>query len=253
MSQLDGKRVIVAGAGQGVGQAVAQRCAREGAQVLAVDINAAGLESTAQLAREDGNQILTQVVNVAERSQVDAAVAHAATSFGGVDVIVNTVMVIKVAPLEEQTESDLRRAFDVMVLGTFNLMQAAFPYLKEHGGRIINFGSGSGTGGAPTHSTYATAKEAVRGLTKVAANEWGRFQITSNIVIPAAATPSFTATVDAMGEGALDQLNAMHPMGRIAGDPLDDIAPLVVFLASDGANYINGRSIFVDGGFGNLK
>ncbi len=249
MSTLDGKSIVVTGAAQGIGQATAQLATREGGRVLTVDLDEAGLEETGRLVEAEGGQSLRRVCDVTDRSQVDEAVAEAVSENGPVDVLVNLATAFTPGPLEEQTEEDLKLALDVNVLGTFNFMQACFPHMRERGGRIINFGSGSGTGGSAMRASYNAAKEAIRGLSKSAANEWAQYGITVNCVVPMAKTPTFDSTVEGLGEGALERIVATHPMRRV-GDPLTDIAPVVTFLASDGAQFITGRTLFVDGGLG---
>ena len=248
MGQLDGKSVIVCGAAQGIPQAVAQLATREGARVLALDINAEGLEETARLVAKEGGTPLTTVCDVTDRTQVDAAVELAASEHGTVDVLVNGAMNIVISPFEEQTAEDLQAVLDVNLFGPFHFMQACFPHMREHGGRIINFASGAGTGGSPTFGSYSAAKEGLRGLSKAAAKAWIGRGITVNCVIPQAATPGMVEVAEAMGEGGAEHLRLLHPMQR-HGDPITDIAPAVIFLASEGAGYITGRSIFVDGGF----
>jgi NAD(P)-dependent dehydrogenase (short-subunit alcohol dehydrogenase family) len=244
--------MIVTGAAQGIGQATAQLATREGANVLALDVNGTGLEETARLVASEGGTPLTAICDVTLRDQIDAAVATAVDRYGTVDVLVNTATAFTPAPFEEQTDADLRLALDVNVFGTFHSMLACFPHMRERGGRIINFASASGTRGSRNRSTYNAAKEAVRGLTKSAANEWGRFQITVNALIPMANSPTFRNTIDDEGgEAFLQQMLKALPLGRV-GDPLTDIAPAVVFLASDAARFITGRTLMVDGGGGSF-
>jgi len=126
------------------------------------------------------------------------------------------------------------------------LMQAAFPYLKETKGNIINFASGAGLSGQKTQTAYAAAKEAIRAISKVAANEWGEFGINVNIISPMASTPGVKAWAEAfpeMYQAALAQI----PLGRW-GDPENDIGPVAVFLASEDSNYMTGQTFMVDGG-----
>jgi len=246
---LEGKSIIVTGAAQGIGQALSQLTAREGGKVLAVDVNEAGLEETARRVQSEGGTLLTRICDVTDRAQVDEAVAQAVSDHGPVDAMYNVAAIIAVAPFEEQTIDDLQRTLAVSVFGTFNFMQACFPHMRDRGGRIINFGSGSGTRGARTHSTYAAAKEAIRGLSKSAANEWGRYAITVNTVIPMAKTPMFDGAVEAQGEGAIDRIIKAVPLGR-TGDPLTDIAPVAIFLATDAARFMTGRTLYADGGLG---
>lgn len=250
---LDGKTAFVAGGAQGIGQATAIAFAEEGAAVFVVDLNEAGLTDTAVKIKQAGGRCLTQRCDVTQRAQVDAAVAMATKTFGGVDILFNSFLLIRIKPLELQTEADLMDTLRVNVLGSFNTMQACFPYMKQHGGKIINCGSGSGTNGVVTHSTYAAAKEAVRGLTKSAANEWGQYGINVNAIMPLANTPSAMAAIKELGDvdTMYQQLSMNNPMRRI-GDPKQDIAPVVVFLASPASNYVTGRSLFVDGGGGSF-
>jgi NAD(P)-dependent dehydrogenase (short-subunit alcohol dehydrogenase family) len=126
-------------------------------------------------------------------------------------------------------------------------MQAAFPHMRERGGRIINFASGYGMIGNAGTVGYNITKEAVRGLTRTAAREWARYAITVNVVAPTAKTDSADEIERADPEGMAAAVAAI-PMGR-NGDPHLDIAPAVLFLATDDARYITGQTLGVDGGF----
>ena len=125
-------------------------------------------------------------------------------------------------------------------------MQAALPYLKETKGKIINFASGAGINGNPTHTSYAAAKEAIRAISRVAADEFGKYGINVNLISPIANSPG----VQQWREAAPDHYNAMVakiPLGRL-GDPESDIGRVAVFLASEDSDYITGQTIMVDGG-----
>jgi NAD(P)-dependent dehydrogenase (short-subunit alcohol dehydrogenase family) len=249
MGTLEGKSAVIAGAGQGIGQAVARLFAREGASVALLDINEEGLADTDALVAGEGGPAVVSRCDVTNRADVDAAVDAAIGAHGKVDILVNTPMIMHLALLQDQTEEALMGSLRVMVLGVFNTMQACFPSMrKSAGGRVINFGSGAATNGAPGFSTYAAAKEAVRGLSNTAANEWGRYAITVNSIIPWAQTPSFWTALEADSSVTLEDMAASSPLGRAGGDPLTDIAPLVAFLAGEGGNFITGRTLFADGG-----
>ncbi|MDB5971387.1 MAG: 3-oxoacyl-(acyl-carrier-protein) reductase [Hydrocarboniphaga sp.] len=250
---LQGKTAIVAGGGQGIGQASALALAQAGAAIVVLDINDAGLADTANRIEHAGGRCLPQRCDITRRDQVDAAIALAAGTFGSVDILFNSAMLIRAKPLEEQTEADLLDVLKVNLFGPFNAMQACFPYLKQRGGKIINCGSASGTMGVVLHSTYAAAKEGVRGLTKSAANEWGQYGINVNAIMPLALTPSARADLGRAGDldAQVRQIASHIPMRRF-GDPARDIAPVVVFLASPASDYISGRSLFVDGGGGSF-
>ena len=247
VGQLDGKSVIITGAAQGIGQAVAQLGTREGANVLALDLNPDGLEETARLVEAEGGTPLTTICDVTNRAQVDDAVALAASKHGTVDVLVNCAMNIKVSEFEDQTAEDLQRVLDVNLFGPFHFMQACYPHMKEHGGRVINFASGSGTRGSARYGSYCAAKEGLRGLSKAAAKAWIAHGITINCIMPQAHTPGMEEVALTRGPQGFEEITQAHPMKR-HGDPMTDIAPVVIFLASEGAGYITGRSIFVDGG-----
>jgi NAD(P)-dependent dehydrogenase (short-subunit alcohol dehydrogenase family) len=125
-------------------------------------------------------------------------------------------------------------------------MQAALPYLKESKGNVINFASGAGLMGQETQAVYAAAKEAIRAVSRVAANEWGRFGINVNIISPLANTPGVEAWAKAQPE-YYEAVKSKIPMGRF-GDVEEDIGAVAVFLASKESQYITGQTIMVDGG-----
>ena len=125
-------------------------------------------------------------------------------------------------------------------------MQAAFPYLKETKGNIINFASGAGLNGDPTQAAYAAAKEAIRGITRVAAREWGQYGININLISPIALSPGVEAWSKAQPE-YYEAVKNKIPMGRF-GDVEKDIGRVAVFLASEDSKYITGQTIMTDGG-----
>ena len=125
-------------------------------------------------------------------------------------------------------------------------MQAALPYLKESKGNIINFASGAGINGHETQGAYAAAKEAIRGISRVAANEWGRFGINVNLISPIANSPGVQEWAKAQPE-YYEEVKNKIPLGRF-GDVEEDIGRVAVFLASEDSQYITGQTIMVDGG-----
>jgi NAD(P)-dependent dehydrogenase (short-subunit alcohol dehydrogenase family) len=137
-------------------------------------------------------------------------------------------------------------SFNTGFYPTVHLMQACYPQLKESKGSIINFGSSSGLEGMPTQTSYAAAKEAIRGVSRVAANEWAADQIRVNVLCPFAATEGVVAWQKAFPERAAASV-AKVPLQRI-GDPETDIAPVALFLASDDSKYMTGQTLMADGG-----
>ncbi|WP_127782333.1 SDR family oxidoreductase [Rhodococcus sp. X156] len=241
--RLDGKVAIVTGGAGGIGRGIVQAFTKEGARVLAVDVND---EAGQALASELGESVrfLRTDISRPEAAQeiVDAAVA----AFGGLHVLVNNAHASRQAPLLEHTQEMFDLSFGTGFYPTVHLMQAAHPQLKEHGGTVINFASGAGLNGQPTQTSYAAAKEAIRAVSRVAAHEWARDGITVNIISPLAATEGVRKWQEehpAMAEAVLSGV----PLHRF-GDPEQDIGRVAVFLASDDARYMTGQTLMVDGG-----
>ncbi|MDT7677623.1 MAG: 2-hydroxycyclohexanecarboxyl-CoA dehydrogenase, partial [Pseudonocardiales bacterium] len=149
-------------------------------------------------------------------------------------------------PLELFDEAELDWTFDTGFRGTFWAMQAAFPHLRDRGGRIINFGSWYGQMGNEGTVGYNITKEAIRGLTRTAAREWARHGITVNVITPAAKTDA-AANIERTNPDVIAAAVATIPMGRL-GDPDTDVAPAALFLASDDSRYVTGQTLGVDGG-----
>jgi NAD(P)-dependent dehydrogenase (short-subunit alcohol dehydrogenase family) len=178
---------------------------------------------------------------------VESAVEH----FGRLDVLVNNAHASRQAPLLETTREMLDLSFDSGFYPTFWLMKAAHPHLATAGGSVINFASGAGIEGSPTQASYAAAKEAIRAITRVAANEWARDGINVNVISPLALTEGVEAYMEA-NPGIEKHLLAGTPMRRF-GDPEADIGRVAVFLASEDASYMTGQTLMVDGGSVKLR
>lgn len=148
--------------------------------------------------------------------------------------------------IEETTQADFDLSFDTGFYPTFYFMQAALPYLKETQGKIINFASGAGLNGDTNQGTYAAAKEAIRGITRVAANEFGPFGINVNIIAPIANSPGMIEWAEANPEYYQNMISKI-PLRRL-GELESDIGRVAVFLASEDSDYITGQTIMVDGG-----
>jgi NAD(P)-dependent dehydrogenase (short-subunit alcohol dehydrogenase family) len=186
--------------------------------------------------------------DVAVEAEARGAVRAAVDAFGRIDVLVNNAWGGgSVKRIEWKTDDDLRRAFDVAFYAAFWTMQEAFPSMKASGGgSIVNLCSLNGVNAHMYTLEYNAAKEALRTLTRTAAVEWGRHGIRCNVICPAAATESYVAFRDANPETAAAMLEE-NPMRRM-GDPEDDIGGVALFLASDDSAYVNGNTLFVDGG-----
>jgi NAD(P)-dependent dehydrogenase (short-subunit alcohol dehydrogenase family) len=249
MKRLAGRAAIVTGAGQGIGRGIARRFAREGANVLVAEIaEDKGRTCAAELAEEFGVRAVALPIDVGVRDHVVAAVERTVTEFGSVDVLVNNAWGGgTTSRLERKTDLEFEHGWRVGLMSALWSMQTAFPHMRAAGwGRIVNVCSLNGVNAHMYTAEYNTAKEALRALTRTAAREWARHGICANVICPAAVSVSYEAFRRASPENAA-KLVEQNPMGRM-GDPEDDIAPVVAFLASEDARYVTGNTLFVDGG-----
>lgn len=244
--KLQDKVVVITGGAGGIGSGMAFAMAKQGAKIAIVDLNkdeGKKMEKELQAISPESTFIKADLL---DHTNLPKVIEQVAKQFGKLDVLVNNAHASRQAKFENITQEDMDLSFGTGFYPTFYLMQAAFPYLKETKGNVINFASGAGLNGQKTQTAYAAAKEAIRGISKVAANEWGEYGITVNIISPIAATPGVKAWAKAypeMYQATLSQI----PLGRM-GDPEDDIGPVAVFLASEDSKYITGQTFMVDGG-----
>lgn len=249
MGGLEGRTAIVTGAGRGIGRGVARRLAREGASLLVVELDPeTGRDCAESLVRDFGVRAELARVDVGEKDEVTGAVERAVRELGGADVLVNNAWGGgTVERLEHKSDATMEHGWRVGVMAAFWSMQAAFPHMRRAGwGRIVNVCSLNGVNAHMYTAEYNAAKEALRALTRTAAREWARHGICANVVCPAATSVAYEAFRRASPENAA-RLLEQNPMGRM-GDPEEDVAPLVAFLASDDARYVTGNTIHADGG-----
>jgi 3-oxoacyl-[acyl-carrier protein] reductase len=243
MDRYAGRVVAVTGAAQGLGLAMAQRFATEGATVVLADVSEQALTAAGEGIRSSGATVRTDVLDVTSSADVDAWVAAVHADTGGIDVLVNNAGIIRDNRVEDITDADWRAVLDVSLGGSFYCARAVFPGMKERGyGRIVSFSSMSWRGNFG-QSNYVAAKAGIVGLTRTLALEGARHGITANAIAPGLIETPMLAS---MNGPARDKLTAKIPM-RHTGRPTD-IAEAAAFLASEAAGYITGVVLDVDGG-----
>ena len=230
---LAGRKAVVTGAASGIGAAVVARLLAEGCEVLAVDLNAAGLAGTHNLA--------------SDVTDAPAIAAHAAAKLGGCDILVNNAGVCPASALDDMTDAMWDLALSVNVTAVMQLTRALRPMIKQSSaGRVINTGSILTRYGDAGLVAYATSKHAVLGLTRALAMELGPDGITVNCVQPGAIETGMTRPMFQSNPVSLEYYTDKSALGRI-GQP-EDVADVMVFLATDDARFITGQGIMVDGG-----
>jgi 3-oxoacyl-[acyl-carrier protein] reductase len=245
--KLSGKVAIVTGASKGIGAGIAKQFAAEGAAVV---VNYAASKEGAdkvvdEITKRGGKAIALQG-NVAKKADVERLFAEAKKAFGKIDILVNNAGVYEFVPLEDVTEQQFHRHFDVNVLGMLLATQEALKHFNSDGGSIINIGSLASSLTPPTGVVYNATKGAVDAITRTLAKELGPRKIRVNSI-----NPGMVITDGVLAAG-FDQsdfrktLESQTPLGRI-GQP-DDIAPAAAFFASDDSKWITGETLVIAGG-----
>lgn len=249
-SSLSGKVVIVTGAGRGVGRGIARALAANGAALLLTDILEEDLEVSASQVKALGADVDSVAADLADITSPNLIIERAVQRFGRLDALVNVAIAIKPgSPFTEQSAADFDRAIATGPRATFLLMQQAFPHLAAAGGgSIVNFGSGAGAAGQEGFGAYAAAKEAIRGLSRVAALEWGPANIRVNVVLPFANSEGAQQWEQVDPDAYKAALQSI-PLKRI-GDVQSDTGALVSFLIGDDATYLTAQSLYSSGGSG---
>lgn len=250
LRRMEGRVVLLTGGGGGIARGVARAFADEGAKMVLTDVFPEGMERTkAELEREFGAEVLTIVADGSKEEEVEAAIEKAVAHFGKLNVVINSAQTSASGlSLIEHSKEDFDKAINSGLYATFFYMKHAFPYLKEVKGSVINFASGAGISGKPGQSSYAAAKEGIRGLSRVAANEWGAYDVNVNVILPLVMTDKLAQWGKENPEIFKKNLDEI-PLGR-HGDAQKDIGKVCVFLASYDAKYITGDTIFIQGGVG---
>ncbi|WHY72678.1 3-oxoacyl-ACP reductase FabG [Fictibacillus enclensis] len=243
MGRLNGKIAIVTGAARGLGKGIAEKLCKEGATTIIADINQESCDEVVKEFESEGYKADAFKANIADRKEVQDLFGYVKEKHGTIDILVNNAGINRDTTLVKMTDEQWQQVIDVNLTGTFYCTQEAAKWMKEKEyGRIISISSASWLGNFG-QANYAASKAGVVGLTKTAARELARKNITCNAICPGFVDTDMTRGVP---EKVWDQMIEKIPMGR-AGKP-SDVANVISFLASDEASYVTGEVINVGGG-----
>jgi len=248
MNELKGKVAIVTGASKGIGAAIAKGLAAAGASVA---VNYASSREgadrvVAEISGKGGKAIAVEA-DVSKAADVQRLFDETKRAFGSFDVLVNNAGVYAFAPLEEVTEDEFHREFNINVLGVLLASREAMKYFGPGGGSVINISSIASTSPTPTAVVYSATKGAVDTITRVLATELGPKKIRVNAINPGGVETEGVHSMGVIGSEFEKRMVARTPLGRL-GQP-DDIASVAVFLASAASGWMTGETIAVGGGF----
>ena len=247
MGILEGKVAIVTGGAQGIGRGIVEALAKEGSHVILVDVEGdLAVEAAREVARH-GVMCKAVIGDVGLEATAEEACRVAESSQGHLEILVNCAQgMVSGVPFVDHSDQDFDLALSTGLWGAFRFMRRSLPLLSVKGGSVVNIVSSAGTHGLAGFAGYAAAKEGIRGLTKVAANEWGPLGIRVNALSPQASTAKTEAYFELHPERLAEKL-ARQPIRR-AGDAELDIGRTVVFLAGPDSSFITGATIMVNGG-----
>ncbi|MED5800635.1 SDR family NAD(P)-dependent oxidoreductase [Gordonia sp. Z-3] len=256
MQRYTGRRVLITGAGSGIGQATVLRLLDEGADVVAADISEAGLADTKSKVGAS-SKLTTVVINVADEASVRAGVAAAIESLGGLDVLINAAGILRSAHTHELALEDFESVIRINLTGTFLMIREAIPALGQ--GRspaVVNFSSTSAAFAHPYMAAYAASKGGIQAMTHALASEYGKAGIRFNAVQPGSISSGMTdgtgASGQSLGPGLPEDADfSLFPTPLLFGGgfaPPETVAGVVAMLASEDAAFVTGTEVRVDGG-----
>lgn len=250
MKRLQDNVTIITGGGKGIGFGLAQAFAEEGSDLVLTGRTESRLLTAKEvLETRYGIRVLPIVADGADEEAIRGVVRKTIETFGRIDTLVNNAQVSRSGlPLIEHTKEDFDMAIFSGLYAAFFYMRECFPYLKETKGSVINFASGAGMFGKLGQASYAAAKEGIRGMSRVAAAEWGPDGVRVNVICPLAMTESLQQWRENFPDLYEKTIQGI-PLGHFA-DPKNDIGRVCVFLASKDAEYVTGETITLQGGSG---
>lgn len=244
-STIDGLVALVVGGASGIGRSCAQTFAANGGLVMVTDRDGAGAESTAQSIRDAGQTAVAKTLDVGKAEDIEAAVAATVSTFGRLDVVINTAAMVPVGMLDSLDLATWDAAFNVNVRGALQLALACLPYLKASPApAIVHVGSLAGVAGYARSHAYGPSKAALMTLSRQMALEWAIHGIRVNVVVPGTVD---TPAVRQLSEEARATRKNQIPFGRLSHP--SEQADAAIFLASPAASFITGQCLVVDGGF----
>ena len=250
-TNLDGKRALVTGAGQGVGRGIALALAEQGAGVALLGRTEEKLLAVQKEIAEIGASATVVLGDVTRAEDITRAVEQTVSNLGGLDIVINNAQIPAPGSLLSVTDEEFTACWDSGPLAAFRMMRACRPHLRA-GSVIVNLGSGTSVNPMPVgRGVYAAAKSAIQTLSRVAATEWGPDGIRVLTVLPAAMSPAaqmWAAANPAEYERSVQSI----PLRRL-GDPVSDIGGVVAFLCSPAAGYLTATTIAIDGGQAYLR
>lgn len=244
MGTLNGKVVLVTGGARGIGKAICERLAAEGASLAILDIMLDVAESCANEFKSKGVEAVAVAANVAKMADAERAVSEVIAKYGKIDILVNNAGITRDNLIMRMSEEEWDSVIAVNLKGTFNCVKAAVrPMMKARSGKIINIASVVGRMGNAGQANYVASKAGVIGLTKTIAKELGSRNITANAVAPGYIVTDMTKD---LSDAAKDAFSSIIPLKR--GGTAEDVANVVYFLSSPDSDYVSGQVIGVDGG-----
>ena len=244
--RLDGKVAIVTGASRGLGRAMALALAEAGADVALAARSVPDLDDSAHQVERRGRRALAIPTDVADYAQVEALVERAVDGLGRLDILVNNSGIAHVSPVAEMPPEEFRRTVEVNLIGVFNGCRAAAARLiAQQSGKVVNLASVLGAVGLPGYAAYSASKGGVIALTRALGVEWARHNVQVNAIAPGWFVTDMNA--EAFDDARVRERLLRDVPARRTGR-LEEIGPLLVYLASPASDYMTGQTVFLDGG-----
>ena len=245
--RLPDKVAIVTGGASGLGRGIALALAREGARVAVVDLNEAGARDTVEAIAKDGGQAAAWRADISDKARIDQVVAEIISRWGTVDILVNNAGLDRVGPFVSSSEAEWDLILRVNLKGPIVCTRAVLDEMtRKSYGKIVNIASDAGRVGSTGEAVYSAAKGGIIAFTKTIARETARLRLNVNCVCPGPSDTPLFQEVAAGNPKLAESLKRVIPFGRLG--TAEDIAPVVVFLASDESGFVTGQTLSVSGG-----